>query len=66
VHDEGSVVVHLDQLGAVDAEPDPVRIGARRDDEVVLERPRASVVDEVDAGVDVVVSHAAIHRRADG
>jgi hypothetical protein len=66
VHDEGSLAVHLDTLGAVDVETDPVRIGAASDDVVVLEPARAGVVHEVDAGVDVDVSHVAVRRRADG
>ena len=65
VHDEGSLAVHLDPLGAVDAEPDPVRIGARRDDEVVLEPAWAAVVDELDAGIDGGVAHRAVRGRAD-
>ena len=37
VHDEGPLAVHVDALGAVDAESDLVRIDAGCDDEVVLE-----------------------------
>lgn len=38
---------------AFDGEPDPVRIGAGCDDEVVLEAARAGVIDVVDARIDV-------------
>jgi hypothetical protein len=57
--------VQLDTLGAVDVETDPVRIGAGRDDEVVLEQAVAAVIHEIDAGIDVDVAHAAIRGRAD-
>src|SRR5262249_28611340 len=63
VDDERSLAVHLDTLGTVDAEAYLVRIGPASDDVVVLERARAAIVDEVDASVDVAVSHAAIRRR---
>jgi hypothetical protein len=66
VDDERALAVHLDAVGAVDAEADPARIRARRDHEVVLEPARPAVVHEVDAGVGVPVAHAAIRRRADG
>ena len=66
VDDQGSLAVHLDALGAVDPEADLVRIDPGGDDEVVLQAAGTRVVHEVDARVDVVVSDAAVRRRADG
>src|SRR5262249_35508525 len=66
VHHERALAVHLDVIGAVDAETDLVRIDAGCNDEVVLQAAGARVVHEVDAGVDIVVSDATVRRRADG
>jgi hypothetical protein len=66
VHDEYSVGVQFDALGTIDFETDPVRIGAGRDDEVVLEPAGSRVVHEIDAGIDVDIVHATVRGRADG
>jgi len=64
-HDERALAVDLDALGTGDVEPDATRIGAWRDDEVVLEPARAGVVDEVDTGIDLGESHSRIARESE-
>src|SRR5262249_655776 len=61
VHDERSLAVHLDALGAVDTEGDLVRIDAGGDDEVVLQAAGTRVVGEVAGG-----GHAGGSERAGG
>ena len=56
MQDEVSRVIDLDPVRADDAHGDGARIGARSDDEVVLEPAPRAVVGEIDAGVYVLVA----------
>ena len=58
VHEQVAAAVHLDALGAVEADADRRRIGAGRDEEVVLEALLVAVELEVDAVVDAGLADA--------
>ena len=60
VQHEVPLGIHFKVVGALDSEDDPVGVRARAYDDVVLQLPLGAVVDEVDAGVEVVVSHLGI------
>ena len=56
--------IDADLPDAIKGETDRVRIGARRDLEVILETPLIAVIDEVDAGIDIAPREAAIAANA--
>ena len=58
VHEQIAAAVHLDPLGAVEADADGRGVGARRDQEVVLEALLVAVELEVDAVVDAGLADA--------
>ncbi len=62
VQHEVTLRIDLQFVGAPKAEQDPLGIGARADDEVVLQLPLVAVVDKVDSGIDVLVLHLRIRR----
>ena len=62
VQHEVALGVHLELVGSLEAEPDPLGIGARTDDEIVFELALGTVVDQIDPRVDVLVSHLRVRR----
>ena len=62
VQHEVALGIHLELVGSMEAEPDPLGIGARTDDEIVFELALVAVVDQVDPRVDVLVSHLRVRR----
>jgi hypothetical protein len=52
--------IHFKAVGALEGEDDPVGVGARAHNEVVLQLTLVAVIDEIDAGVEVVVPHLGI------
>src|SRR2546427_142869 len=60
--DEIAPVVEPHAVGALEAERDRARVGARSDDEVVLELAVAAIEDEADARIDLGVADAAERR----
>src|SRR5436853_637031 len=62
VQHEVALGVHLELVGSLEAEADPLGIGARTDDEIVFELALGTVVDQIDPRVDVLVSHLRVGR----
>src|SRR5205823_4876192 len=54
--------IELERVGAVDLHANDGRIGARRDDEVVLETALITVNHDVDTRIDSLVTHARVRR----
>jgi hypothetical protein len=52
--DESAVGIDRQLAGAIDAQPDAIRIRAGRDREIVLEAAFGSAIDHLDAGIDIV------------
>src|SRR5204862_71828 len=60
VQDEVAPAVDFEAVGAVEVEDDAAGIGAWAHDDVVLQLALVAVIDDVDARVDVVISHLGI------
>ena len=59
---EVTIGIHLEPVRAGKAQGDGLRIGTRRDDEVVFKLSLVAVVDEIDPGIDVVVADLGVGR----
>src|SRR5947209_7374124 len=62
MYDEAAIAIQVYFRRTREIQQYTTGIGARSDDEVVLELPLISVIDEVDAGVHVSVAHFGIVR----
>ena len=60
--EEIAAVGHMDGRGPFEGQPDLIRIGPWRHDEVVLHGALVPIIGEIDAGIDLVVLDLGIGR----